>query len=67
MVARRRIFRKAADDFLEHIAHLDIVDFFGIEFEFGELFDNAQQTVVFVKILDFFLKLQFFKDRLDIR
>lgn len=67
VIARRRIFRKAGDDFLEHITHLDIVYFCWVQFKFRKFLNNAQQTIVFVKVLDFFLKLQFFENCLYIR
>lgn len=58
MVAGFGIFRELTDQFLENISHLHIVDGTRIKVKFGERFDDREQPVILVHLVDFFAKVQ---------
>ena len=58
MVAGFGIFRELTDQFFENISHLHIVDSSRVKIKFGERFDDGEQSVVLVHLVDFFAEVQ---------
>ena len=58
MVTGVSVLRVSADDVLEHVAHLDVVDRIRIQIQLGELLHHAKEPVVLVEVLDLFFELQ---------
>ena len=66
MVASFGIFRVSADNVLEHVSHLDIINGLRIQVEFREFLYNAKKTIMLIERLNFFFEFQFLKNSLNI-
>ena len=66
MITSLGIFRELTDEFLENVAHADVINGDRVQIEFRERLHHGQKTIVLVHLVDLLIKVQAADDVLDI-